>query len=127
MSEINRINNRIESYEKESINQSQKNDSNSNSTFDEMLKKTAGQYNLCISKHASIRMQNRNIELNDNQVRRLSIGLDKAKEKCIKDTLVLIDDKAFVVNVKSNTVITAVEDKDMKNRVFTNIDGAVIV
>ena len=36
----------------------------------------------------------------------------------------MVDSLAFIVNVKNNTVITAVND--VKDAVFTNIDGAVI-
>ena len=37
----------------------------------------------------------------------------------------MVDDFAFIVNVNNNTVITAVDENE--DRVFTNIDGAVIV
>ena len=40
--------------------------------------------------------------------------------------MVLVDDMAFIVNVKSRTVVTAVKDEELKENVFTNIDGAVI-
>lgn len=36
----------------------------------------------------------------------------------------MVDDLAFIVNVKNNTVITAVGDST--DSIFTNIDGAVI-
>jgi hypothetical protein len=36
----------------------------------------------------------------------------------------MVDDLAFIVNVKNKTVVTAVNDGE--DRVFTNIDGAVI-
>jgi len=39
--------------------------------------------------------------------------------------LVLVDDIAFIVNTKSNTVVTAVNEAEEK--VFTNIDGTVII
>ncbi len=35
--------------------------------------------------------------------------------------------RIFVVSVKNNTVITAVDASSMKGNVFTNIDSAVIV
>ena len=50
-----------------------------------------------------------------------------AREKAIKESLVMMDDMAFIVNVKNNTVITAIDQNDTENQVFTNIDGAVIV
>jgi flagellar operon protein len=55
---------------------------------------------------------------------RLEQGTTKAREKGIRESLIMVDDLAFIVNVKNNTVVTAVNDSE--NGVFTNIDGAVI-
>ncbi|MCL1884796.1 MAG: hypothetical protein FWF81_13715 [Defluviitaleaceae bacterium] len=77
------------------------------------------------SKHASIRLNDRNINLTGDQIDRVSDGIGKANEKGIRDSLVLVDDVALVVNVKSRTVITAINQ--MQENVFSNIDGAVIV
>lgn len=80
---------------------------------------------LRFSKHANERLASRNIDLTDEQLERLENGAKKANEKGINESLVMVDDLAFIVNVKNNTVITAVNDGD--DRVFTNIDGAVIM
>ena len=48
-------------------------------------------------------------------------------EKGIKDSLILVDQLAFIVNVPSSTVVTAMDQTENKSNVFTNIDGAVIV
>ena len=77
------------------------------------------------SKHASLRMSDRGLEMSTEQLGRLSNGTDMAAEKGIGDSLVMIDDLAFIVNVPSRTVITALEAGDATN-VFTNINGAVI-
>lgn len=82
---------------------------------------------LKFSKHASLRLQDRNIELSESQIDRLNAGMQKAGEKGINESLVLMDQMAFIVNVKNNTVITALNDQEMKENVFTNIDGAIIV
>lgn len=79
---------------------------------------------LKFSKHANERLLMRNIDLSAEQIERLESGARKAGEKGIKESLVMVDNLAFIVNVKNNTVITAVNDKD--DKVFTNIDGAVI-
>lgn len=76
------------------------------------------------SKHANERLAMRNIELDDSQIERLEDGMNKAREKGLKDPLVMVDNIAFIVNVKSNTVVTAVNNAGKS--VFTNIDGAVI-
>ena len=77
------------------------------------------------SKHASLRLNDRNISLTGEQIERVSDGIGKADEKGIRDSLVLVDNVALVVNVQSRTVITAIPQ--MQENVFSNIDGAVIV
>lgn len=79
------------------------------------------------SKHATNRLSDRNIELTDEQLERLNDGTKKAGEKGIKDSLVLVDQLAFIVNTKSNTVITAMDQTETDENIFTNIDGAVII
>ena len=82
---------------------------------------------LKFSKHAAYRLHDRNIELSDSQIDRLNAGMQKANEKGINESLVLMDQMAFIVNVKNSTVITALNENEVKDNVFTNIDGAVIV
>jgi flagellar operon protein len=79
------------------------------------------------SKHASMRLNNRSIALTDEQMKRVNEGIDKASSKGIKDSLVLVDDVALVVNTKNRVVITAMDKNVTSENVFTNIDGAVIV
>lgn len=78
------------------------------------------------SKHASFRLDNRNIELSSEQLSRLNEGAQKANAKGINESLVLVDELAFIVNIKNNTVITAMDQNEARENVFTNIDGAVI-
>jgi len=79
------------------------------------------------SKHAANRLSSRNIELTDSQMSRLNEGALKAQEKGIKESLVLVDSLAFIVNVPSNTVVTAMNQNETSDNIFTNIDGAVIM
>ncbi|MGB4659024.1 MAG: TIGR02530 family flagellar biosynthesis protein [Mobilitalea sp.] len=98
------------------------------SQFSEILKtkQAVGELSeLKFSKHANERLASRNIDLTDDQLERLESGTKKASEKGINESLVMVDNLAFIVNVKNNTVITAVNDGD--DKVFTNIDGAVIM
>ncbi len=78
-----------------------------------------------MSKHAMMRLEARNINLDGDQVERLKNAVDKASTKGVRDTLVVMDDVAFVVNVNARTVITAVNQSELKDNVFTHIDGAV--
>lgn len=94
------------------------------SEFEQLLNEVTNT-NVQFSKHANMRLSNRDISLSNEQIKRLENGIDNAKQKGINDSLVLVDNIALVVNVDSRTVITAL-NKDQKN-IFTNIDGAVIV
>lgn len=100
-------------------------------SFEEILKdkrsSTDGVSELKFSKHAGIRLEQRNICLSEEQLNRLKEGTRKADEKGIKESLMIMDDMAFIVNVKNNTVITAMDRAGNNENVFTNIDGAVIV
>ena len=69
-------------------------------------------------------MQSRQIDLTANQWERLEGGVEKAGEKGIRESLVMVDNLAFIVNVSNNTVITAVGEGE--DKIFTNIDGAII-
>ena len=80
---------------------------------------------LKFSKHASERLLSRNIDLSDSQKERLNQAVKAAEAKGIKESLVMLDNLAFIVNVKNNTVVTAVTGGEEK--IFSNIDGAVVV
>ena len=79
------------------------------------------------SKHAVNRLQDRNIELTREQVERLNEGTAKAGAKGINESLVIVDSLAFIVNVPNQTVITAMDQTETDENIFTNIDGAVII
>ncbi len=82
---------------------------------------------LKFSKHAASRLTDRNIELTGDQMDRLTEGAEKAGAKGIKESLVIVDKLAFIVNIPSKTVITAMDQTETKENVFTNIDGTVIM
>lgn len=81
---------------------------------------------LRFSKHASNRLADRQIDLSDEQLERLNEGSQKAGAKGIRESLVLVDDLAFIVNIKNNTVVTAMDSTKADESIYTNIDGAVI-
>jgi flagellar operon protein len=101
-------------------------------SFDDVLKQKQTELDgtdssVKFSKHASMRLQSRNISLTDTQNARLQQGLEQASEKGIQDSLILIDSLAFIVNVPNRTVVTAMDQTETTNNIFTNIDGAVIM
>jgi len=79
------------------------------------------------SKHADTRLRQRDIQLTDEQILRLNEGTKKASLKGIKESLVLLDDLAFIVNTENKTVVTAMSQSANDENIYTNIDGAVII
>ncbi|MFN0154582.1 MAG: TIGR02530 family flagellar biosynthesis protein [Gaiella sp.] len=92
--------------------------------LDRALKPTAEP--LRFSAHALQRLERRAIDVDGQVGERLAAGVARAAAKGARDSLVLVDDTAFVVSVRNRTVITAVDQQHMKEQVFTNIDSAVI-
>ena len=98
----------------------------SGSDFKELLlQKMNG--SLSFSKHAVNRVLERNVDISDSSLERLSDGVKLAEEKGLSEPLILIDSTAYIVSIKNSTVITTVPSEDLKGNVFTNIDGTVII
>ena len=85
------------------------------------------QQELKISKHASERMQERNIEISKQEWQQITDKVFEAREKGVKQPLVLTDEAAFIVSAKNATVITAMDRYEAKSQLFTNIDGTIVL
>lgn len=82
---------------------------------------------LRFSQHAQSRLTSRGIELSPDDLVKMQEAINKVRDKGSKESLVLTDKAAFVVSVKNNTVITAVDRDSLKENVFTNIDSTVMI
>jgi len=79
------------------------------------------------SKHAIERAEERGIQVNDELIHQLSDSVEKAQTKGVTNILAFDSTRAFVINVPNYRVITAISKDEIKENVFTNIDGAVIL
>ena len=142
----NMINNNINSIERmtEAISKRKKQDVNATyngpsfteilsrqKSIDELIadrtEETVVSGGIRFTKHADARLMQRNIILTDEQMTRLEEGTRKASDKGIKESLVLVDDLAFIVNTDKKMVITAIDQNSSEDNIYTNIDGAVII
>lgn len=142
----NMINNNINSIERmtEAISKRKKQDVNATyngpsfteilsrqKSIDELIadgtEETVVSGGIRFTKHADARLMQRNIRLTDEQMTRLEEGTRKASDKGIKESLVLVDDLAFIVNTDKKMVITAIDQNSSEDNIYTNIDGAVII
>ncbi|GGC90340.1 hypothetical protein GCM10007216_21390 [Thalassobacillus devorans] len=80
-----------------------------------------------LSKHAGERLQQRNIAISQAQWDRLSDKMQEAKQKGITDSLVLLPDAALLVSTKNNTVITAMNRNEASSKIFSNINGTILM
>jgi flagellar operon protein len=96
--------------------------------FSDILAGTLAQTSsLSFSAHAQSRLQSRSIQLTGQQMDRLQQGVNQAAQKGARDSLVMVDNLAFIVSVSNRTVVTAVDGAAHSGNVFTQIDSAVIV
>ena len=79
------------------------------------------------SAHALNRLQERNVQLTHGNLERLGHAVQLAEQKGSVNTLVLMDDTAFIVSVKNRKVVTAITRDAAVDNVFTQIDSAAIV
>ncbi len=82
---------------------------------------------LKFSNHALERMQTRGISYSLDDMARIESAVQKAAGKGAKDTLLLADNSALIVNVKNNTVVTVMDKNNLKDNVFTNIDSTIVL
>ena len=97
-------------------------------SFSQILEQTVQkQGGLTFSKHALQRMDERQIEVSPERMARMDGAVEKARSKGVRDALILDGSDAFIVNIPSATVVTTMSGGEMKENIFTNIDGAVIL
>lgn len=82
---------------------------------------------ITFSKHAMARAEERGIQVDDTLLSQLSDSLEQAQAKGTTNILAFDTNRAFIINVPHGRVITTMSQEEMKENIFTNIDGAVIL
>ncbi|MBI4404599.1 MAG: flagellar protein [Deltaproteobacteria bacterium] len=90
--------------------------------FNELLSRE-----LNVSSHAATRIKSRQLPWDAALEKRISDGIDTASSKGSRQSLILADNVAVIANVQSRTVVTAMNRDQLRGRIFTNIDSAVLV
>lgn len=103
--------------------------SNTGISFDAVMqqKLTEATAEIDFSNHARKRLEERGITLSGEEIARLAGAVEKAQNKGAKESLVLMNNVAYIVSVPHKKVITAVDGDSMQESVFTNIDSAIIL
>ncbi len=77
------------------------------------------------SNHAMKRLEDRSIDLTSEDIVELNDAVNQAERKGSKDSLIMFNNKAFIVNIPNKTVVTALPVGD-NEEVFTNIDSVIL-
>ena len=80
-----------------------------------------------LSGHAKKRLEERNLTMDGNEFLKIRDGIDKLKEKGGKDSLIVTNQAAYIVDVDNQTVVTAMDKDDMAENVFTKIDSTLFI
>ncbi|MCP3761997.1 flagellar protein [Domibacillus sp. A3M-37] len=97
-------------------------------SFNETLKTISTlSESLTISKHAAQRLNERGIQINENEWNLIGQKLSEAKSKGVTDSLVVLKDAALVASAKNNTIITAMNREEANTHIFTNINGTILM
>ena len=65
------------------------------------------------------------MNLTETDMNKLQEAVNKAEAKGAKDSLIMMKETAFIVNIPNRTVITALDVNKSSENVFTNIDSVV--
>lgn len=82
---------------------------------------------VAFSKHAKTRAEERGIDITPDLMDQLRGGMIRAQAKGATNILAMDGSNAFIINVPNAKVITTITQEELKENIFTNIDGAVFL
>jgi flagellar operon protein len=110
-----------------STSSTQQQSSDFGSVFQQELERQSDARTVAFSKHAQKRVEERGIDITPDLMDQLRGSVVRAQEKGATNILAMDTDRVFLINVPNAKVITAMTQEEMRENVFTNIDGAVFL
>jgi len=96
-------------------------------SFAQILENQKQETEVKLSAHAQERLKQQNINITPQDFSRIKDATNMAEKKGSKESLMLLNDVALVVNISNRTIITAVDKARQKDKIFTNIDSTIIL
>lgn len=95
--------------------------------LDAQIDQADREHGIKLSLHAAKRMNERSMQLDNDEFLKIKEGLDRLKEKGGKDSLVITAKGLYIVDVDNNKIVTALDQESLNENVITKIDSTVIV
>lgn len=80
-----------------------------------------------LSTHAMKRLEERNIDFHGEEYMKVKDAMAKLKEKGGQNSLIVSDKAAYIVDIKNNKLVTAVDKGSMSENIFTKIDSTMFI
>ena len=80
-----------------------------------------------LSAHAVQRLEERDISLTKQERIDLGQAISLLNDKGARNALIVRKDAAFVINVPNRTMVTAISQQELQQRVFTQIDSTLLI
>ena len=80
-----------------------------------------------LSTHAAKRLEERKIDFHGEEYMKVKEAMGKLKAKGSQNSLIVSDKAAYIVDVKNNKLVTAVDKGSMSENIFTKIDSTMFI
>jgi len=80
-----------------------------------------------LSTHAVKRLEERKIDFKGEEYMKVKDAMAQLKAKGAKNSLIVSDKAAYIVDVKNNKLVTAVDKGSISENIFTKIDSTMFI
>ena len=91
------------------------------------LKENNAPSEITLSQHAQKRIEQRSINMDSSEFAKLKLALQSLENKGGRESLVVTDKAAYIMDVANKKIITAMNKQELQENVFTKIDSTVFV
>ena len=91
------------------------------------IEQTQSQHGIKLSVHAAKRLNERNLQMDGDEYIKLKSAIDKLRAKGGRESLIITDKAAYIVDINNNKVVTAIDKESISENVFTKIDSTMIL
>ncbi len=82
---------------------------------------------LNMSANAESSIKTNGINLSDLDKIKLESAINRAESKNAKESMIMMKDNAFIVDVPNRTIINTISSEELKSSVITGIDSAIFL